>query len=60
MTNSDITEVPRLLSRLLSRIHLLNSRDATAVITVDEHMRQDALSGEDLQRLREIFERIES
>ena len=59
MTSSDNAEVSELLSRLLSRIHRLDSRDATAVMAVDERMRQEILNDGDVRRLREIAERIE-
>lgn len=47
-------ELSALLSRLLGTIHRLTPQQTQAVMDVDEHMRREELTHEDLEVLRSI------
>ena len=54
MTQEERLELLDLLSGLLRSIHRLSSHQVMAVMDIDDRVRRDTLTGDDLLRLREI------
>lgn len=54
LTQEGRRELLGLLSTLLRSIHRLSSPQVIAVMEIDDRVRRDMLTGEDLLRLREI------
>lgn len=56
MNDAQRSELVQLLSAIMRRIHRLSSRQVRTVMDIDDRMRHDMLSVEDLDVLRSIDE----
>jgi hypothetical protein len=60
LTQAEKTELTTLFSNLVARIHDLPLSNIQALWDIDERMKGDRLSAEDLKRLRELFATVAS